>query len=264
MWRVIAILAVLWPSRLSGILDGAPLDTLVEVAPLGLIAPVLVWLHPVVPPACRRSVLVAVAILGLKIAAALTLQQQGWCLTFTPAKPMVRDSTGKPHAWDIRADWLADDPVCSAVMSRSYRDTRDLPVWFFNLPPPDDTPHRAGYGVGEIPVRDADRVHRRAGRRHVRPCRPDRRRMRRCSIDGRASMRDEPGRHQVTLTRGTHLVQLDAMLLSKHWPIVPDLERPRDGVDAIPGRHARAAVVMRSSSSADCATGCSSAAARRW
>ena len=30
MWRVLAILAVWWPSRLSGILDGPPLDTRLE------------------------------------------------------------------------------------------------------------------------------------------------------------------------------------------------------------------------------------------
>ena len=28
------------------------------------------------------------------------------------------------------------------------RHVRELPVWFFNLPPPDDAPHRAGYGCG--------------------------------------------------------------------------------------------------------------------
>ena len=115
LWRVVAIVALLWPSRLSGTLDGAPLDSLAEVLLLGLIAPVLVWLHP----AFLRSVAaraVVIAILGVKVAAALTLQQQGWCLAFTPVKPMVRESTGKPHSWDIRADWLADDPVCSAVM----------------------------------------------------------------------------------------------------------------------------------------------------
>ena len=39
-------------------------------------------------------------------------------------------------------------------MTRSYRDTRELPVWFYNLTPPDDKPHRAGYGYGEFPVRE--------------------------------------------------------------------------------------------------------------
>lgn len=220
LWRVVAIVALLWPSRLSGTLDGAPLDSLVEVLLLGLIAPVLAWLHP----AFLRSVAaraVVIAILGVKIAAALTLQQQGWCLAFTPVKPMVRESTGKPHSWDIRADWLADDPVCSAVMSRGYRDTFALPVWFFNLPPPDDAPHRAGYGAGEIPVRvdlfgfidvreegSLDIVTGPGMGASLR-------------IDGARVDPVEPGRHQVALPPGTHGVQIEAMLASKHWPIVP-------------------------------------------
>ncbi len=219
-WRVIAIVALVWPSRLSGTLDGAPLDTLVEVLLLGLIAPVLAWLHP----AFLRSVtarVAVVAILGVKIAAALTLQQQGWCLAFTPVKPMVRESTGKPHSWDIRADWLADDPVCSAVMSRSYRDTFALPVWFFNLPPPDDAPHRGGYGAGEIPVRvdlfgfidvrDQGSLDIVTGPGMGASLR----------IDGARVDPVEPGHHHMALPPGTHGVHMEAMLASKHWPIVP-------------------------------------------
>src|SRR5687768_4970529 len=112
MWRVLALAALLWPSRLSGVLDGPPLDSRLEAVTLGLIVPVLVWAHPrFLRRAIPRGLILA--ILALKIGAALTLQQQGWCLTFSPPKPMVRDSTGKPHAWDMRADWLAADPVCS-------------------------------------------------------------------------------------------------------------------------------------------------------
>ena len=151
MWRALAIVAAWWPSRVSGIFDGPPLDTRLEALTLGLLLPVLVWLHP---GFLRRAIprAVILGILGLKLVGALALQQQGWCLTFAPPKPMVRDSTGKPHAWDVRADWRADDPACSAIMTRSYHDTRELPVWFFNLPPPDDAPHRVGYGFGEILV----------------------------------------------------------------------------------------------------------------
>lgn len=220
MWRVLAILAVWWPSRLSGLLDGPPLDTRLEALSLGLIVPVLVWVHP----AFLRHVIprtLIIAILALKFGAVLTLQQQGWCLTFAPPKPMVRDSTGKPHAWDMRADWLADDPVCSAVMTRSYRDTRELPVWFFNLPPPDDKPHRAGYGFGEILVRQtligfldvpADgRFELITGPATGATL----------LVDGRPIDAREAGRHEVTLTRGAHLVQLDAILSSKHWPVIP-------------------------------------------
>jgi hypothetical protein len=220
MWRVLAILALWWPSRLSGIFDGPPLDTIVEALVLGLLGPVLVWAHP---HFFRRWIprLVVAAILGIKIGAAFTLQQQGWCLTFAPPKPMVRESTGKPHAWDIRADWLADDPVCSAVMTRSYRDTRELPVWFYNLPPPDDATHRAGYGFGEIQTRQTvtgfldvpedgtfELLTGAATNAVLR-------------VDNRPVEPVEPGRHVLPLQRGTHLVQLESILLSKHWPIVP-------------------------------------------
>ena len=220
MWRVLAVMAVWWPSRLSGVFDGPPLDTPVEALLLGLTVPILVWAHPRFfdRPAPR---LIVAAILILKIGGALTLQQEGWCLAFAPPKPMVRESTGKPHAWDMRADWLADDPVCSAVMTRSYRDTRELPVWFYNLPPPDDKPHRGGYGFGEIPVRESlfgflevpgdgafELITGAATNASLR-------------IDNRVIEPAEPGRHVVSLPRGTHLVQMDAILLSKHWPIVP-------------------------------------------
>lgn len=220
MWRVIAVAALIWPSRLSGMLDGAPLDTLPEVLLLGLIAPALAWLHPTfLLSVAARTIVIAIVV--LKIAAALTLQQQGWCLSFTPAKPMVRESTGKPHSWDIRADWLADDPVCSAVMSRSYRDTFSLPVWFFNLPPPDDAPHRGGYGAGEIPVRvdlfgfidvrDEGVLDIVTGPGMGAALR----------IDGARVGPLEPGHHQRALSPGTHGVQVEAMLATKHWPIVP-------------------------------------------
>ena len=172
----------------------------------------------------------------MKIGAALVLQQQGWCVAFTPAKPMVRESTGKPHSWDIRADWLADDPTCSAVMTRSFRDTFALPVWFFNLPPPDDAPHRAGYGAGEIPVRvdvfgfidvgaegSLDIVTGPGMGASLR-------------VDGARVDAREPGHHQVALSPGTHGIQMEAMLATKHWPIVPAWNGHADGVDVLSRR----------------------------
>src|SRR5262245_42453199 len=132
VWRVITLVAVLWPSRLSGWFDGAPLDTIPEAILLGLVVPALIWLHSQFLR--RREVRVAiVAILLIKAGAALAVQQEGWCITFSPPRPMVRESAGKPHAWDIRADWLADDPRCSAIMTGSYRDSFEVPAWFFNL-----------------------------------------------------------------------------------------------------------------------------------
>ena len=220
IWRVIAIAAVVWPSRLSGPLDGAPLDTLPEALLLGPAAVALAWLHP----SALRSRLMRVAVIAilvLKVAATFAVQQEGWCLTFTPPKPMVRDSTGKPHSWDIRADWWSDDPVCSAIMTRSYRDSFELPAWFFNLPPPDDAPHRDGYQAGQIPVgvgASGFIIVRSAGTfdLHTTPTMGAA-----LQIDGRAVTPAGPGHHQTELSIGTHAVRLDATLLGKEWRIVP-------------------------------------------
>lgn len=220
IWRVIAIGALIWPSRLTGILDGAPLDTIPEAVLLGPAVVALAWLHP---SALRSRFMrgAVLAILVVKVFAAFSMQQEGWCLTFSPAKPMVRDSTGKPHAWDIRADWWSPDPVCSAMMTRGYRDSFELPAWFFNLPPPDDAPHRDGYHPGQIPVRVSGSgfiVIRSAGTFNLRTTPAMGAAL---QIDGRAVSAAEPGHHHTELASGTHSVQFDLTLLSKEWRIVP-------------------------------------------
>ena len=135
---------------------------------------------------------------------------------------MVRDSTGKPHAWDIRADWRSSDPACSAVMTRSYRDSFELPAWFFNLPPPDDAPHRDGYSAGQIPVRVSGTgfiTIRSDGTFDLLTTPPMGTAL---QIDGREVSAAGPGHHQVDLSSGTHSVQFDATLLGKEWRIVPE------------------------------------------
>ena len=219
MWRLLAIIAVIWPSRVSGILDGAPLDTPIEALNLGLLVPVLAWLHPAFLRAFAARILVA-AILVLKLGGAVALQQEGWCLSFDPPKPMVRDSTGKPHAWDVRADWLSDDPRCSAVMTRSYHDTRELPVWFYNMPPPGDTPHRAGYGFGEILVRETLSGHIDVPSDGTFELLTGPATNAALTINGVAIDPRAPGHHELRLPKGQHELRVDAILLSKHWPIV--------------------------------------------
>ena len=219
MWRVLAILAVLWPSRVSGILDGPPLDTPLEALTLGLLVPVLAWVEPSFLSTVFARILM-VTILALKVGAAMTLQQEGWCLSFDPPKPMVRDSTGKPHAWDIRADWLADDPGCSAVMTRSYHDTRELPVWFYNMPPPGDTPHRAGYSFGEILVKQRLSGYLDAPSDGTLELITGPATAAALTINGVGIEPRAAGHHDAQLRKGQHALQVDATLLSKHWPIV--------------------------------------------
>jgi hypothetical protein len=38
-------------------------------------------------------------------------------------------------------------------MTRAYGDSSEMPVWFFNLPPPDDAVVRDGFHPGQIPIR---------------------------------------------------------------------------------------------------------------
>src|SRR4029453_15284328 len=96
VWRVITLIALLWPAPLSGWCDGAPLDSLPEALLAGLIAPALLWLHPSFLR--KTAVRAAIApIVLVKPPAAVPLHRDGWCIPFAPPRPMVRESTGKPH-----------------------------------------------------------------------------------------------------------------------------------------------------------------------
>jgi hypothetical protein len=221
VWRIITLGAVLWPSHVSGWLDGAPLDTPAEAVLLGLALPALIWLHPAFLR--RRSVrAIVVTIALIKIFAAFGVQQDGWCVTFEPPYPMVRESTGKPHSWDPRADWLADDPACSAIMTRRYADTFELPAWFYNLPPPDDAVVRTGFHPGEIPVRVAGRGYITVGSPGEFALLTTPRMDASLRVDGIRVDASEPGRHQLALRRGSHLVEFDGTMLGKEWRIIPE------------------------------------------
>src|SRR5207244_12147216 len=70
---------------------------------------------------------------------AATITPDGWCVGFEPERPLVNDAASiVPHSWDVRADWLSEIPACSAVVRRAYKGLGEFPVWFFNLPPPNE------------------------------------------------------------------------------------------------------------------------------
>src|SRR5438874_5578330 len=136
IWVLLAALALWWPGRLSGALDGIPLDRIGEALLLGVLFPALCWFHrPFLDD--RRARALVVALLVWKAASAAVLVQDGWCVTFFPSRPYARDVTGVPHSWDVRADWRSPNPSCTAIMTRSYTVIDEFPVWFFNLPAPD-------------------------------------------------------------------------------------------------------------------------------
>jgi hypothetical protein len=139
MWGLLAVVALLWPARTVGLLDGLPLErTIANAVLLGVVLPTLLWFHPRFLRAPRARVAV-LALLAWKAFGAATITPDGWCVRFEPQRPLVKDAASiVPHSWDVRADWMSDQPACSAIVRRPYKGLGEFPVWFFNLPPPNE------------------------------------------------------------------------------------------------------------------------------
>jgi len=138
VWGLLALAALLWPDHLAGPFDGIPLDRQLEAVAIGLALPALWWFDSAFLR--RRSARVLIVLLCVwKLFSSVALAQDGWCVRFEPARPYVQGQTGAPHAWDLRADWRASDPGCSAIMTRGYGEFAEFPAWFFNLPPPNQS-----------------------------------------------------------------------------------------------------------------------------
>src|SRR5262245_37265360 len=119
LWGLLAAAALLWPDRVAGALDGVPLDRALEAIAVGMVVPVLFVVQPrFVTTRAARVLIVLLA--ASRLLSASTFKQDGWCVRFEPARRYVKDQTGAPHAWDLRADWRSPDPACSAIMTRSY------------------------------------------------------------------------------------------------------------------------------------------------
>jgi hypothetical protein len=140
MWGLLAVVALLWPARTVGLLDGLPLEsTIANAVLLGVVLPSLVSFHPRFLRG-RPARAVVLALLACKAIGAAAVTSDGWCMRFEPQRPLVKDATSQvPHSWDVRADWLSDEPACSAIVRRAYKGLGEFPVWFFNLPPPSDS-----------------------------------------------------------------------------------------------------------------------------
>lgn len=233
LWAVTTMVALAWPGTVSGPLDGAPLQGVAEALLIGFLVPSLIWFDPKFLGRAMARIAI-VAIVAVKLMAALALHPEGWCVAFDPPRPMVRESTGKPHAWDPRADWLADDPVCSAIMTRGYADSSEVPAWFFNLPPPDDAVVRDGFHPGQIPVVIRGSGYLTVARSGVFQLSTAAPLNVSVQIDGRPVTAIAPGRHEIQLQPGAHAIQFEGTMLGKEWRVFPSWDGVGMGAMSFP------------------------------
>ena len=214
-WGVLAAAALLWPARLSGPFDGIPLDGAAEAVAIGIVAPALLWFHSRFF-STRFARVCIVALVVVKLVMAIAVTADGWCVRVMPSRPYVKDGTGAPHSWDVRADWQSADPACSAIMTRPYNVFDEFPVWFFNLPPPDenwpgprDRPPGAVTAMtvsGFLRVPAAGVLQILTGRDVAAVVHVD---------DGAAT------RGGIVLTPGLHRILIDATLTGDRWRFAP-------------------------------------------
>jgi hypothetical protein len=140
LWAVLGAVALLWPARLIGPLDGAPLDSPVEAVAIGLLLPSLWWLD-------RRATTVTwvrtivVVLLAWKAIGPAVLTQQGLCANTTATSALHGTNQGIPieepygalRSWDVRADLTAPRPTCTAILTRPLATQDAFPAWFLNV-----------------------------------------------------------------------------------------------------------------------------------
>jgi hypothetical protein len=219
-WAVAGAIAVLWPARLAGPLDGAPLDQPSEAVIIGVL---LVWLVLTDTAVLSRAItkgLIA-ALLVWKVGTGAVLAQDGWCLRFTSPVPLYLDNVMVPHSWDIRADWRSSVPRCSAVMTESYEVLERFPAWFYNLPPqdigmqarPEDRPPHATPSFtleGYLYADDPGALQVLAGE-DVKT---------RVRVDDREVV-DADVQRGIALDPGLHRVSVQGDLVRSHWSLSP-------------------------------------------
>ncbi len=219
LWGAAALLALLWPGQLDGPLDGLPLDRATEAILLGLCIPFLWWMQP--GYLRSRTVRILITLLILAKAGTTNLARDGWCVQFDSPRPLAAGATGRIHSWDVRADWRSASPQCSAIITRPYREFKEFPVWFFNLPPtdnnlpqPEDRPPYAAIDMtvsGYLHADDPGELLIETGETMATEL----------VVDGKAIEPSAPSRHHAALDRGRHFIQARSHLTGNRWTFVP-------------------------------------------
>jgi hypothetical protein len=230
LWGAALGVALLWPSHSLSILDGVPLDGRIEALVIGLVIPMLVWLHRGF--LAKRLVRVGiVALLLVKIGDATLLTQQGLCAAFSTTAPYstevltipIEEPRGVLRSWDLRAEMRADAPKCTAIVDRAYTEVSAFPAWFVNLtdfgnggrrPVTFDLTGYAQVKERGLFVFDVDRGMRVSGQIGLQPV---------ASTGGTPIL--------AALEAGTHRLDLHATLTGEAWRLVPTWNG-RDAFDA--------------------------------
>ncbi len=220
MWSAALAVGLLWPARTFSAFDGVPLDGRVEAIAVGVLVPALWWLDRSIlrRPAARALI---VALLAIKLAGSV-LVQEGLCAKFSTTAPLqgviltmpIDEPRGVLRSWDVRADWRADEPVCTAILDRPYRSAAEFPAWFVNILDHLRPGHRdvTMSVTGAITVPDAGTLVVRTGQ--------DMRVSGR--IDGIAVAAADGNDIRLPLAAASHTIALDATLTGERWRFEPE------------------------------------------
>src|SRR5262245_7967760 len=139
IWSALLAAGLLWPSHVLGTFDGIPLDGRAEALVVGVVIPALWWFdRSIVHTWWMRGF--AIALLVVRLTGSL-LVQEGLCARFSVLGPVqgviqtipIDEPIGVLRSWDVRADWRAPQPRCTAIVDRSYESGPEFPAWFVNI-----------------------------------------------------------------------------------------------------------------------------------
>lgn len=217
LWSVLGAVAVLWPGRLIGPLDGAPLDGRLEAVVIGMVLPSLWWLdRRAVTATWVRAVIVAV--LAWKAVSPAVMVQQGLCATTTAAAPLnginqgipITEPFGALRSWDLRADLTAPQPGCTAILTRPLAVQEAFPAWFLNVTDPMGVPREFTMRIRGSVITSAPHTLAVAVDRDV-------------ALSGSVNGVPIEG-GAMALAAGVHELDLSLALAGNHWRFEPTLD----------------------------------------